>query len=156
MAIRLTFEVAGAIQLDKALDGYANALKDFRPVFKDIAADFIEIEQRQSESQGGGSWAPLSADYAAWKERHFPGQKILQLSGELMASMTGVGAGHVEEISKDRLMIGSTAFTGMLHQLGTSRMPARPVIQLTESDKTGWMKIMQRHAYDAAKEAGLI
>lgn len=42
----------------------------------------------QGAAGGGGLWAALSPPYAKKKARHFPGRKILQLSGDLKASFT--------------------------------------------------------------------
>ncbi len=158
MALRFTYEVAGDVQLDRALSRYGDALKDLRPAFQEIAESFKQIEAKQFASEGGvGSvgWAPLSANYALWKGMHYPGKKILELSGALLASVTGAGPGYIEEIKKDSLKLGTKLPWSYWHQKATGRMPARPVIQLTEANKREWMKIIQRRAYAAAKEVGL-
>jgi len=155
--LRFTYTVDGDVQLDRALSRFGDALKDFRPFFQELVASFKDITRKQFESegrQGSGGWAPLSADYAAWKQLHYPGKPILQLTGAMLESMTG-GSDHIEEIAKDSLKVGTRDPKALYHQRGTSKMPARPVIQLNDENKAAWMKMLQRHAYTAAKEAGL-
>lgn len=156
--LRLTYTVAGDTQLDRALGRYGDALKDMSPAFKDIAESLKKAEVQQFASQGGagGGWAPLSDGYALWKQINYPGKPILELTGALKASVTGSGPHYVEQITKDSLKVGTSLFYALFHQRGTGRMPARPVIQLTEENKRGWMKILQVYAYKAAREAGLL
>ena len=44
------------------------------PIVAEAAADVFA-------SQGRGGWAQLSPAYARWKEKHYPGKGILELTG---------------------------------------------------------------------------
>lgn len=102
---------------------------------------FRERMEEQFDTGGkhtGGSWEPLEPIYAAWKEAHYPGQPILVREGHLRESLTAAGApGHVEEITPTSLVVGTRNPTAAMHQWGTRRMPARPIIVLEEAYKSG-------------------
>lgn len=153
-----TFTVAGDKQLVRSLSRFGEDVKDLRPAFRLIAASFREIERKQFESQGtygAGGWVSLSPSYAEWKELNYPGRQILQLTGALMASLVGKTSDSIEEIEKLVMAIGSKLNYALFHQTGTGRMPARPVIKLTEEDKRGWMKILHKFLVSEAKREGL-
>jgi len=154
----ITFEVAGDVQIARSLSRFGEGVKDMRPVFEEIAKLFFSIERRQFDSEGSygsGRWAPLSPTYADWKERNFPGQPILQRSRRLMSSLIGVTSDTVKETSPMSFRIGTSVPYAIYHQEGTGRMPMRKVIDLTESDKREWTKVVQRWLVDIAKKAGL-
>lgn len=50
---------------------------------------------QQGGTPGGSRFVPLSAKYAKWKKRHFPGKKILSLTGKLKKSLANKGPQHV-------------------------------------------------------------
>ena len=73
----------------------------------------------------------LSAEYARWKQRRFPGRPILVLSGRMMDSLTKSRApGAIRQISRGRLRFGTSVSVGQwnlyaLHRDGTPKMPKR-------------------------------
>lgn len=74
-------------------------------------------------------WAPLAPRSAAWKARRFgAGLRILERTGALRRSITTRLEGRALVASSD---VPYAAF----HQFGTRRLPARPFLVLTESDK---------------------
>lgn len=83
------------------------------------------------EGAGGpvsGAWAPLSADYAAWKKSHYPGRKKLVLRGKLRPALTSSASPHaLRETTDNTLVFGTRGIEyASFHQTGTPRMPARP------------------------------
>lgn len=155
--LRVKFSIMGHTQLDRALSRYGRDIKDFRPVWGQLRDDFWKIEEAQFESQGargGTGWAPLSMSYKAWKDKWFPGKPILELTGNLKIMFT-VGIGMAIEMMPLTLLMRPTNETAYYHQAGTGRMPARPVVQLTEDDKRRWIKMIQNYVYDMAKKEGL-
>lgn len=156
--IKLSFEVDGEKQLDRAMSRFGEGIHDMRPAFKLMAESFKKIEQKQFDSEGshGGSrWAPLSSTYAAWKGANFGGLPILQLTGLLRESLTGGSPWYVERITKDSLVLGTSVEYAIFHQRGTMAMPPRPVINLSEQDKMEWIKILHNFAFDQQKKARL-
>jgi hypothetical protein len=108
--------------------------------------------QFATEGQVGisGKWAPLSATYGAWKERHAPGTPILvglrpggkgqrpqtySPSGRMKYEVLDPAATHVEPM---RMLYAPTSNIAGYHQTGTSRMPARPLISLYPSTLRQW------------------
>lgn len=153
-----TFTVHGDKQLSRSLSRFGEGAKDMRPAFRLIAKSFRAIEKKQFDSggsYGSGGWAPLSLSYAEWKELNFPGMGLLQRTGALMASLVGKTDDSIEEIEKLTMSIGTKLNYALYHQLGTPTMPARPIIELTEDDKRGWMKIIHRSLVGKAKKEGL-
>lgn len=152
------FEVEGDVQMARGFSRFAEGVKDLRPAFREIEKSFREIERKQFQSvgmYGSGGWVPLSPTYAEWKAARFPGRPILQLTGALMRSLTGRTPDSITEIERLALAIGTRLKYAVYHQKGTPRMPARPIIRLTEEDKRQWTKIFHRFLADQARKAGL-
>src|SRR4030042_806076 len=120
-------DVFGDIVLARALSRFGENVRDFSPVLEEIHQAFIRIEQEQFDTQGGRSeaWAPLSLNYSQWKQKYFPGQPILVLTGALRREMTN----PLTEITPRTLrMSPSNDLKAIFHQRGRMDMPARPVI----------------------------
>lgn len=81
------------------------------------------------DSQGRGSWAPLSPGYAAWKSIYAPGQPLLVLDGALRDETDF----ETRESDRELEIDISAPFYWFYHQYGTVKMPARPPF-LTEQD----------------------
>ncbi len=142
----LTFQVAGEEQVSRSFSKFAEDIQDAREPFTEIAQDFKEIEQRQFDSEGAagsGGWAPLSPNYAVWKARWHPGARLLVLSGLMKESLATGNSWTIEEIEPLSLRLGTRLPFAIWHQTGTTKMPARKPIQLSETDKTRWHKIFQ-------------
>ena len=152
----VTFTMLGDAVLARGISRYGDAVRDFSPVWDQIRNDFHRIEGEQFATEGarsGSPWAPLSPTYEAWKQKHFPGRPILQLTG-MMWGEFGVGVGMQTTIEPMKLTMTPSMQRAIYHQQGT-RMPRRKVVDLTEEDKMGWMKMIHNYVYDKAKEAHL-
>jgi len=153
-------EIAGEIQLDRGIARFAEGVTDYRPVWPVIEDDFYALETDQFKSEGaegGEKWAPLSEVYAGWKERHYPGQQILERTGDLRASLTRRGdpnAVHIEE--RKLLTLGTKLPYAIYHQSIAPRkkLPRRPVIQLTEAFKRGVMRYLHGYLVEMATACG--
>ena len=142
----LTFEIVGEEQIKRSFSRFAENVNNATEPFKEIAADFKKIEQNQFESEGsygGGSWAELSKNYSEWKAKNFPGAKILVLSGLMRESLIGENPYYVENIQPLYMEVGTRVPYAIYHQQGGSKLPQRKIINLTEDDKTRWVKIFQ-------------
>ena len=139
----LQFDVLGDKQIQRGFSRFADDVKDLREAFGEIAKDFKEVEEKQFSSEGGygsGGWAPLSPAYAARKG----GQHIMVRSGTLRDSLEGKTPYTIEDIQPLELRLGSKVNYAIYHQKGTRKMPARPLIQLTDADKTRWHKLIHK------------
>ena len=112
-------------------------LRNLRPFFADEATDVVyrEIEQ-VFDSEGYGTWPPLSPAYAARKRRERPGKSILRYNDAYFrAATTPRGQGSIHEVRGRSLRIGvrSDEFPEQYparHEEGSGRLPARPVFEL--------------------------
>lgn len=149
--LNVQFEIAGQKQLDRALGVWVGRITDLRGVWDDIRDDFIAGEREQFKTEGGsgsGGWPPLSPVYKAWKDRHYPRRPLLVLNGRLLMSLTNKNnADMVYEKGKLSLKLGTKIPYAIYHQTGTSKMPARPPIELTERQKTLWPKLIQEYLF---------
>jgi len=151
----LKFSVAGQDRVLHTFSRWTEGLSDFSPALEDIADDFLKLEQTQFSGEGksgSGGWKALSPDYAAWKATNYPGAKILERDGWMRDSLTVKDAPfQIRDITATQAVLGTSVPYGVFHQLGTKRMPARPPIQLSESDKNRWGKLVHEWLYAMAK-----
>jgi len=144
--MRFTLDFHGDTQIDRTLLRMSMDVADARPAWEVLAGKFARAERKQFSSEGGyasGGWAPLSPKYAAWKQRHFPGKPILERTGALKESLTQRPFG-VEVLEPEFMVVGSGIDYGAYHQQGTSRMPQRRPVELTEADRRAWVNVIQR------------
>lgn len=150
MPTRIVFDFAGEAQVDRQLLRFAGRARDARPAFREMARRFAPAEGRQFDSQGAygsGPWKPLSPEYAAWKERHYPGRKIMQRTGALKRDLTERPFG-VEVIEPSHMVLGTNRSYAKYHQRGGStpgRPPQRKLVDLPETERQEWVRILQRH-----------
>lgn len=111
MGIQFTFQMEpDAENIAIGLSKWAALIKDWRPIFTDIANLFRKHEKRHLKTEGaatGKKFEPLSEAYAAWKDRNFPGRPILVLRGTLREALTKKGApGSLELLGRKRMVVG--------------------------------------------------
>jgi len=136
------------------------SIKDLRPAWLVIRNDLRNVVWKQQfETEGGyagSGWEPLSDKYAAWKEKHYPGKPILQLTGQLKKSFTedfrGSNGGYYQLLAPSFMEVGSDLKVGkynlgLLHQTGTENMPARKVVELTSREHKLYPEIIVEYIY---------
>ncbi len=157
MAVRISFSIFGETALDRTLVGIQGNARNAEPAFHTLAESFVRAERRQFRTEGAygsGGWAPLSPRYAEWKERHYPGQPIIQRTGDLYRSLTGGNALHVRVVTGHFLLIGSAVEYGAFHMRpGPHGRPARKPIELTESLRRSWVRTLQRFLVEGERGA---
>lgn len=152
-------EIAGEVQFNRAVEGL-KYVSDLTKSFEGIAADFWSTERSQFREEGGFEgnveWKPLSNAYATWKSWAYPTKTILRLTDRMFRSLTQKDAeGSIFEIEgsvivgKQDMRIGTSIPYAIYHQAGTSRMPKRPPIQLTEAQKKRWVSILRNTLKDS-------
>lgn len=141
--MRITLAIDGVEVVDRALARYVARLTDATPAFEDIGRQLADNNTATFAQQGQG-WAPLSARYAAYKVRHFPGRPILVRTGALRDSLTQRPFG-IDRVLPQSGTFGSAARYGRYHQQGTPRMPARPPLDVTEQTRKTMAKTLQRY-----------
>lgn len=173
-SLMLRMEVAGFEPVAVSLSRFGEAIEDFRPFWtRYFAPAFYRLVQRNFETEGSlvGGWAPLSPQYAAWKQRHYPGKTILRRTDALFHSMSYRGAGHVGPqgifIAESRaLVLGTGVPYAIYHQLpGVFRSRgllrsmrtriARRFLFLPQRADSTFGRLLHAFAVDAAKQSGL-
>ncbi len=148
----LSLTVLGVGQMDRQFSRFEDVVSDYTEPLRGVSELFRKIEEEQFRSSGHGRWKPLSARTMARKK----GPGILRESDALFESLTRPGGDYAEHISKTEGRFGTLVPYGIFHQLGTSRMPARPPIDLREEDKRAITRLIQRYIVDEARKQGLL
>ena len=141
-------EVLGQVQVDRTLGVLAAKVKDLRPAWEDIRHDFQAREdwvfKREGAVSGWDRWRPLNPVYAAWKRKHGFGSKILVKTGRLKRSLVSGSPDTIFESKPKSMVVGTRVPYAKYHQLGTSKMPKREPIRLTEPQKRFWVQIIHK------------
>lgn len=122
MRVRVEVNTNDAQEL---LQDVRDRIEDLRPVFRRAKEDLSDIYTKHFLSNGNGKWAPLDAEYGAWKSVHFPGATTLIRSGGLFKSIETFS---VSEINRQSARFGTDAPVAKFHQYGTWSMPKREII----------------------------
>jgi phage gpG-like protein len=125
--------------------------EDMEPVL-DMFGRYLVQQHIPAQFRARGKpkrWAALSPKYAAWKAKHYPGKPILQRSGAMMS-------GFDWETHKQSVRVVNRVRSGQkagskprwaYHQDGTIKMPARPMLQLTDKDYKQFRAFAHQHLF---------
>jgi len=105
------------IEVVPSLDAQGAALRDWAGLLGDFSGFWRRVTDLTERAvakniESGGDWSgrsfpPLSAGYAAFKARHFPGRPILVQSGALRASLRSGGAGNLRRVGANLTDFGT-------------------------------------------------
>jgi phage gpG-like protein len=129
----LIFRVRGLDEQILALEGIRRRALDLRVPF----GEFRSVWQASINDvfDAGGypvPWEQLAPTYENWKSAHYPGQPILRATDRLHDSLTDMTSDTVWRVTPRTIQFGSRVPYFQFHQSGTSKMPARPPLVLTE------------------------
>ena len=126
-------------------DDLKDELSDIRDRSRSFAPVFLMIKQDLRKHWAGnfttnglpvGGWAPLDAEYAAWKSAHFPGPTMVR-SGKLFKSLSELH-GHPNDIGRHEARFGTSIKYAEFHQMGTWKMPKRQLVYEPADANTRW------------------
>lgn len=119
MAIALHIELHGGEAFNRAWARVGQFFgKDLTPFFEIITkwwyAGQAKIFATEGKNLLGSRWAPLGAltesgppgQYGEWKQKHYPGKPLLQLTGRLMSAMTRKTSYSWQAMTPESLQIG--------------------------------------------------
>lgn len=147
-SLSAAFERAGAEVADVA-----------KHIYPKLAPALEAAVDRQFEARGAGpqqgAWAPLSKDYAAWKEQHYPGMPLLELTGAMRAALTvSTDPKALRSISGQEFDFGTKGVPyASYHQTGAPRLPARPPFDFGADFADAMTKVAAAGIREAIKEA---
>jgi hypothetical protein len=139
-------------------------LLDLRPFWPKVVTLAIQWFGEQFATEGGFGghpWPPLSPQYAAWKAATHPGRGILVLEGSLRAAASlpdRNATATTLELTIPWARLKGQQVDLSWHQLGTPRMPARPLIfgdPLPPAAAAGLDFILDEYLDDLIDRAGL-
>ena len=142
MAAHIRFTFFGEDQVDRSLLAFAARAADMTPAWEQIRERFVGYEGRWFGSEGDGNWPALSPSYAKWKAKHFPGQKILVRTGQLKASLEKPDIATIEPAYA---IFGTGDPVAGYHQTGGGNLPRRRVVDLDDSERGEWVRVVQRY-----------
>lgn len=156
MLVRVGINIAGEQQLSRAFEAYEGEITDMREPLQETAGILERAVGEQFATEGvsgtGRAWQPLSPDYQAWKDEHYPGRPLMVREGALRGELT-TDAG-IKELSPDRLVFGSDLDYAIYHQQGRGHNPARRLIDLNVGVRrsidrafASWLNARRRHAH---------
>ena len=128
-------------KLQAYLNEVESRLTDYTRLWSDFIAPLVAGEIAEVfETEGRGEWPPLHPVYAAEKEITHPGQSILRRDDNYIQAATSTGhPGNIARFSSSEMVWGVDGgyFEATYgenypaqHELGTERLPSRPVFEL--------------------------
>jgi phage gpG-like protein len=152
----ISYEIHGVPAISHELVGIRTRALNARPVLTVILADMRRLERELFDTEGRGEWPELAPSTLERKAALGYPPTILQATGELYADLAGGdGPHHVEHVTEDEVVYGTTNPKAARHQSGTTRMPARPPVDVREEDIRSWSKRIHAYVFglDAAEVA---
>lgn len=135
---------------------FVSELTDLAPLLHEIVDHLHDVFREQFRTEGastGSVWAPLSESYRRWKVRRYPGRGVLVRTGRLYSSLTRAGGTDaIRKVTARRMEFGTAVPYARFHQTGTRRMPARPIVRLSDANKADLTRMV--HRYLVRKAAG--
>lgn len=148
--LKLSIDIDGDRELSRKLHGYLGRLDDWTGFFQDVVKDWSETMARKFAAEGAiegdGKWADLSARYAAWKQRKFPGAKLLTRTGRLRSAAVNPET----SIKPTQLRMTIDVPYAVYHQSSRPRkvLPRRPFASLTSKQKSRWIAALRKRIWD--------
>lgn len=148
--IPFVVDITNLRQVDAKLARLDSEIQVLRPLWERFGKEFYAEEAALFERE---PWVPLSPTYAEQKRETFGDKPILRATDALFRSLTQQGAtGNVHRVDDMQAEFGTSDFKAILHQFGTSRMPARP--PLAEPDIDRYETIAGEYAIEMLRRAG--
>lgn len=152
--VKVQKKVTGINTLVRGLSRVGNEGNNFKVPLYIIAQSFFKINETNFEAQGRPKrFVALSPKYKSWKDKNYPGKKIMQLTDRLKNSLTAEN----QMDSQDTIMIITSKYADLgtnvpyaaAHQFGYPKrnLPKREIIQVTEKHKQEWVRIVQRWSF---------
>jgi phage gpG-like protein len=133
-------EVSGVPEVVNALMKVKRGIADLRQLgtWKMVRSEFQKVvaEQFAAEGQGeSGKWQALKPTYVPVKMKRWGDQPILQASGRGYRALTSSNGDSVFEEQPQEATFGTSLSYMGYHQKGTKKMPKRPPVDFTESQR---------------------
>lgn len=146
--MEINLEIFGEKLISREIMRTAARAIDLLPAWIAIGEAIEEVEERLFESEGGtgagGGWEPLAASTVARKAARGEDQRILHATLALRESLTGKTGDSIRIMTPSSFAFGTEVPYAKYHQTGTSKMPARRVVDFTAANKSLVVQVLQR------------
>jgi phage gpG-like protein len=132
--VKIGIEARGVDKAVANIAALAVRAQDLKPVGRQVADIANRSTEQRFQSKGAGTWPPLAPATVEQKARAGQPAQPLVDTGRLHQAMTRQQA---KQTSEGELTISGTdvpPYAGYI-DAGTSRMPARKIVDLTPSDR---------------------
>ena len=144
MFVRVHFDIDGDAQYSRAFEALEHEARDMSDPLERIADDLLRQIGLQFQTEGayglGTVWRPLSREYAAWKEEHFPGRPILVRTGEMREHM--LDKPRTVRVTAQRMVYEVASDVPVYHQKGRGHNPERKMVALPGAGRRNWDRIL--------------
>lgn len=143
-------------------DAMKLTVRDMEAIATTLDSQFVKNMKRQFStegSSGGQRWQELSPAYKKWKQKKYPGRKILTRKGTMRKAFSVKGnKDHVKKhylIPRATVELGARSLVAAYHSPGAlhnKNLPVRDPIQLTRRQSKQYRKLIQGHLADKLKQ----
>jgi phage gpG-like protein len=147
MPLEFTLEVLGETQIDRTFLRMADNARTTEKLWQEILKTLRLIEQVQFLTQGAhgsGGWPELAESTLKAKAKKGQQPWIERATEDLFNSLTQETSDSIADVHQDWLKYGTSIPYAIFQQTGTSRMPQRRLVQLTEIERKELTKMVQR------------
>lgn len=148
--LQFTVDIEGARELDRTLPGVLKRVSDWRPFFRKFLVEYrltrVRLLRAEGAFDGEKRWPDLSAAYARWKAREYPGRTMLMRTGALARAASYPETSETAQ----QLVIAIANDYAIYHQSREPRekLPRRPLFSLTGREKTRMVGRLRRFIFD--------
>lgn len=144
MTVAIHYSVDGLADVEHHLLGLSARAMEPRPLLELFAEQLRQMTQERFDAEGPG-WAPLAGSTLERKGSSQIGRE----TDAMMNSLTSSGEGHIEEYFGEELLWGTSLVNEegfpypAAFDRGTSRQPARPLIEIHAGDLRRFSRSVQ-------------
>ncbi len=135
--MKISIDVDGAQTTIAAFEKVERGIIDLRQLgtWDWVQSEYYKCVKEIMSSEGSagksGKYAPLTTAYAVAKQKKYGNKPILQATGAMYASATTAGNGAIVDKQAQEMTLGTSDRKAGFHQYGTSKMPARKILDFT-------------------------
>lgn len=151
MPSRSHARITGDRRVMTLLRQMADRTRSVEPAWPRVGDVFAENMAMQFDTEGahlgGRPWAPLSPKYLAWKVKRGLDPRRLHATRQMMLSLTSRPMA-VEQYFGNRAVFGTDDEKAHWHQNGTSMMPRRQIIRVTDDLADDVNSVLARYIFE--------
>jgi phage gpG-like protein len=129
---RLRVDITGLDKTNATLDKLSGIINNLEPELVDVGTwlmGFLQVDVFDTEGGAiSAPWQALSSPYSFYKSKNYPGRAILEASGEMRK-------GYALMTTTQYAIVENTVEYAKYHQSGTSRLPQRMLVNVTDELK---------------------